>query len=322
MLPDRVLLDPFVDFTMASRFALEFLRKQLGMGLWLVTRVSGAEQIVLAAASREDQYPIGEGDVFRFSDSFCSRMVTGEGPQFAPRAAEVAAYREAPAAKAMTIGAYMGVPLCTAEGELFGTLCAIDPSPQPETRMAVDPLLQIIGRLLATVLDRDLRLTAESRRVEKAEAAAMLDELTGLWNHRAWDRFRAAEESRCRRYGHCACVLSLDLDGLKVANDTRGHAAGDDLLRCAARALKHGLREQDIVARVGGDEFGVLLVECQADQGKAVERRLREHLENEQVAASIGFARRDPATGLDQAWSRADEAMVRDKRDRQSRRRR
>ena len=127
-------------------------------------------------------------------------------------------------------------------------------------------------------------------------------------------QFRASEESRCRRYGHAACVLSIDLDGLKAANDTEGHDAGDRLLRRAAGALRSGVREQDVVARVGGDEFVVLLVECQEEQGRIVQRHLREYLDRERVSASIGFARREPARGLDHAWTHADEAMYVDKR--------
>lgn len=288
------------------------------MSLWMVTRVSPTEQIVLGAVQRGSDYPVRAGDVFRWSDTFCARMVAEEGPQCAPRVAEIAAYQSAPAAQGMSIAAYVGIPLRTAEGELFGTLCAIDPLPCPELERGADALLTIVGRLLATVLDRELRLATEARRSERAEAAAMLDELTGLWNRRAWERFREAEEARCCRYGHSACVLSVDLDGLKLANDQRGHDAGDELLRRAAQALTSSVREQDVVARVGGDEFAVLLVECQEEQGRAVERRLRAQLDRDQVAASVGFARREPGTGLDQAWLRADEGMYREKRARKA----
>lgn len=314
----RVLLEPYGDFSAASRAALALLQERLGMGLWMVTRVTGNEQIVLGAVRSSSEYPIQEGDVFRWSDTFCARMVTEDAPQCAPCVSEIAAYREAPAAQAMAVAAYVGIPLRTADGELFGTLCAIDPSPRHELERGADALLTIVGRLLATVLDRDLRLAAEARRSERAEAAALLDELTGLWNRRAWERFRETEESRCRRYGHAACVFSIDLDGLKAANDQRGHEAGDELLRRAARALKRSVREQDVVARVGGDEFAVLLVECPEEQGRLVERRLRAQLAAEHVAASVGFARREPATGLDQAWSRADAEMYREKRAQQA----
>ena len=154
---DRVSLEPFGDFTLASRAALDLLQEQLGMGLWMVTRVSGGEQIVLGAAHRGSDYPVHEGDVFCWSDTFCARMVAEEGPQCAPSVAEIASYRAAPAARGLRIGAYVGIPLRTADGQLFGTLCAIDPVPQPALAKVADPLLTTVGRLLATVLDRDTR---------------------------------------------------------------------------------------------------------------------------------------------------------------------
>lgn len=312
-------LVPYATFGDASRAALGVLQGELGMGLWVVTRASGDDWIILSAANREHRYAVAEGDVYRWSDSLCARMVAGNGPPIAASTDEVAAYRDAPIARALAIGAYLGMPLRTGDGELFGTLCAIDPAPQPGLLGGVGqstplPLLELVGRLLATVLDRDLGLEAHARRAERAEAAAMVDELTGLWNRRAWERFRVTEEARCQRYGSPACVLSIDLDGLKIANDSQGHAAGDQLLRAAAKALSAGIREQDIVARLGGDEFGVLLVECPEDAGRAVEERLRQELGRAQVAASIGFARRDPQQTLEEAWERADAAMYAQKR--------
>jgi diguanylate cyclase (GGDEF)-like protein len=314
MTAPRIPIEPFADFAAASRAALELLQDQLGMGLWMVTRTAGDDWIILGASNREARYAVSDGDVFRWSDSFCSRMVRGEGPNIAPCAAEVASYRDAPIARQLPIGSYVGIPLRTAAGELFGTVCAIDPEERTTALEAAAPLLDVIGRLLATVLDRDLRLGAEARRAERAEAAAMRDELTGLWNRRAWEQLRASEESRCRRYGHSACVLSIDLDGLKAVNDTEGHGAGDQLLRRAACALRNGVREQDVVARVGGDEFAVLLVECLEEQGRIVQGHHREGLDCERVSASIGFARREPVRGLDHAWSHADEAMYEEKR--------
>ncbi len=312
---DRIVLEPFADFEAASRAALDCLQLQLGMSLWMVTRAAGEDQIVLGTADRNSGYPIHPGDVYRWSDGFCARMVAGRAPQYAPRVAAIEAYARAPVAQALTIGAYVGIPLRRADGALFGTLCAIDPSPQSDDFATnADPLLQVIGRLLATVLDRELQLTSDARRIEKAEAAAMVDQLTGLWNRRAWEHFRETEEARCRRYGHSACMMSIDLDGLKHANDTYGHEAGDELLRGAARALKGSVREQDVVARIGGDEFAVLLVECDEQGGGGSERRVRDNLARLDVAASIGFARREASADLTEAWSRADEAMYRDKR--------
>lgn len=313
---ERLILNPFSTFDDASNAALHLLQDKLGLGLWIITRTVGEDWIVLGAANHEPRYDVKQGDVFTWSDSFCSRMVRGEGPSIAPNSNDIPAYVAAPIGRKLPIGAYVGVPLQTADGELFGTLCAIDPKPQPQNLIREEPLLQTVGRLVATVLDRDLKLQAELRRTEQAEAIAMTDELTGLWNRRAWEKMRIAEEGRCKRHGHRACVLSIDLDGLKVANDTGGHNAGDDLIKRAARALKAGVREQDVVARVGGDEFAILLVECRQEQGLVVQKRLRHHLAVEEVSASMGFARREPTKNLEEAWKCADEAMYQHKRSR------
>lgn len=313
-MPQRLVLAPYPDFATASAHALRTLEAQFHMGLWMVTRTVGDDWIVLEAVNTDSRYAVASGDVFSWSDSFCSRMVEGRGPSIAPRSSEVPAYREAPVGRAMPIESYVGIPIRRADGELFGTLCAIDPAPRGGELDAVAPLVEVVGSLLATVLDAELRREADTRRVEAAEATAMLDALTDLWNRRAWDSFKAREEGRCRRHGHPACVMSIDLDGLKEANDARGHEAGDVLLRTAAIAIKAAVRQQDIVARLGGDEFGVMLVECREEQAGVVLSRIEANLKQAGVAASIGVARRAPDCDLDAAWRVADARMYEQKR--------
>jgi diguanylate cyclase (GGDEF)-like protein/PAS domain S-box-containing protein len=85
------------------------------------------------------------------------------------------------------------------------------------------------------------------------------DHLTGLRNRRLFDHDLKLQVARSQRYGEVAGLIVIDLDGFKSINDTRGHQAGDDVLRAVARALTRRLRESDLVARLGGDEFAVLL---------------------------------------------------------------
>jgi len=87
-------------------------------------------------------------------------MVEGTGPHFAPEAADVSCYAEAGIGKELPIAAYIGVPLRRADGSLFGTLCAIDPSPQPPTVGDELPLVELGGRILSSLLETD----AEERR--------------------------------------------------------------------------------------------------------------------------------------------------------------
>lgn len=302
------------DFESAAREVLSFLHRKFGFGLWMVTRAEGDDWIVLH--SEDHGYGIAPGKIFRWADSFCSRMVQGQGPCIAPDSARVPAYAAAPIGAQIPIGSYIGMPLHRDDGRLFGTLCAIDPAPQPEAIVREQDLIALLTTLLGSLLQAELKATETMRRSERLAVEANTDALTGLYNRRAWDRLLAQEEERCRRYGHPAHVLAIDLNGLKHVNDTLGHAAGDELIARAAMALRQAAREADVVARIGGDEFAILAVECDSLGAQAMLQRVRAALAQTQVSASIGLAARDPAGGLEAAKVVADRLMYKEKRSR------
>jgi len=304
----------YTNFEGAARAALAFLHRRLGLRLWMVTRVQGDDWVVLQA--EDHGYDVKDGTVFRWADSFCSRMVRGEGPRIAPRSAEIPAYAAAPIGRQVKIGAYVGVPLIGVDGDLFGTLCAIDPEVQPGTLEQEQDLVEMVGALLGSLLRTEMQFADEIRRAERIEAEALSDPLTGLYNRRGWSQQLAREEERCRRHGHQAGVLVLDLDELKTVNDTLGHFAGDQLLSRTSAVLRRVLRAQDLAARVGGDEFTILVVECGAAAAEALLGRLRAALEREGINASIGLAMRHPPRGLQAAWDEADSAMYAEKKQR------
>ena len=190
---------------------LEHLQARYPLMLWMVTRTEGEDWIILSAAGRG--YGVGVGDVFRWTDTFCSRMVEQGAPRVAPSSADVPQYALAPISSEMDIGAYMGVPLTDATGELFGTVCAIDPRPQPPQLAAGEAELEILGRLLSTILSREMLSEESQREIERAGIADERDELTGVGNRRFWDGILAAEELRCARYGHPATVIVVRLPG-------------------------------------------------------------------------------------------------------------
>jgi diguanylate cyclase (GGDEF)-like protein len=170
--------------------------------------------------------------------------------------------------------------------------------------------------LLALVL---LAITVRAwQRSLRAERAALVDALTGVANRQAFERYLTAEWTRAGRYRRALGLLLLDIDGLKQVNDDQGHAAGDRVLRGAASSISARVRESDIVARIGGDEFVVICPETRAAGLERLARALEEDFEQLPVGISVGFAERE--SGDEQSadlLSRADAAMYRHKRARQ-----
>jgi diguanylate cyclase (GGDEF)-like protein len=300
-----------VDFRTACEDALAFLTAHLPMQLWMVAAIDGDDLKVLVAQDRG--YGIKQGDVLPWRDTLFAEMVAATTPCAGADVEEVVTYRETALSLPIRVGAYAGIPLVSEGRSLPALVCGLDPSARPEIRGQL-PLLELCGRLLSSVFRAGIRAHDEARRAERAEVDAFTDALTGLVNRRAWERMVAAEEARCRRHRHPASVLWLDVDGLKTVNDRDGHVAGDLLLVATARALQQSTREQDVVARVGGDEFAVLCVETGMADMPPIIQRLRRALGARGVSASIGVAGRDPESGLSAACEAADAAMYEQKR--------
>lgn len=299
------------DFANASRSTLRLLRQQLGHDLWMVTRVDGDDLVVLDCL--DFAYRLRPGAVLPWTSTIDWRMVAGQGPRCAPRVADVPAYTTAGITTVMPVGSYLGVPM-EHDGRLFGTLTGLHPASMPESVVAALPTVELLAELLSTVLALELTASQVVRRAERAEVEAHVDPLTQLGNRLAWTKTLIDEEARCRRFGHPACVISVDLDGLKRANDTLGHDAGDRLLRDTAVVLRRVTRMCDQVARVGGDEFAVLAVEATELEGRALLDRIAMAFGNAGIEASLGMAVRDGHSTLDDTWKLADAAMYRHKR--------
>lgn len=148
------------------------------------------------------------------------------------------------------------------------------------------------------------------------------DVLTGLGNRRAVDEAIAAELNRCERSGRPASLLLIDLDRFKAINDRYGHGFGDEVLRRVGLAIRGCVRDIDTAARIGGDEFVVLLPETEVDTAVYVAIRVRaaigaqifERALGLRCTASIGVAGVAPVAQGAQGWlDRADKALYRAK---------
>ena len=307
--PSGLALATRPELASATGTALRLLRQQAAFDLWMVTRIEDDALVVLDGT--ENGYGLRPGDVIPYAASLDWRMVHGQGPRVAPRVNDVPAYATAGVAQVLPVCAYAGAPL-TVDGVVYGTLSAYDPLPKDDGVRDLLPTLEALASLLSNVLTLELRSSQVARRAEQAEVEAHVDPLTQLGNRLAWSKVLVEEEARCRRYGRPACVISVDLDGLKRANDAYGHDAGDRLLRSAAIVLRRVSRMCDQVARVGGDEFALLAVEASELEGRALMDRVATAFAQAGIEASVGMAVREDT--LEEAWKAADAAMYRHKR--------
>jgi diguanylate cyclase (GGDEF)-like protein/PAS domain S-box-containing protein len=163
-------------------------------------------------------------------------------------------------------------------------------------------------------------VTGTVERERRIRHQAETDDLTGLANRRALQRMLTASLARAEAHGLVVGVLMLDLDGFKAVNDRHGHAVGDAALREVAARLRRSVRDRDLVARTGGDEFVVVLADLAVEENAAHEAAQRVEVAFEaplllegadiQLHAAVGVACfPDDGTDLEQLLRAADRAM-------------
>jgi c-di-GMP phosphodiesterase len=159
---------------------------------------------------------------------------------------------------------------------------------------------------------------------EKLQELSDRDYLTGLYNRRKFEEFLTYEVKRSVRHQHKFSVLMIDLDNFKYINDTYGHASGDLVLKEVTEIFGSNLRNADILARIGGDEFAVILPETPYENGYAVVEKLRSNLESASISlmfdqisltASFGIAEYpDQGENIESLMTGSDLAMYKAKR--------
>jgi diguanylate cyclase (GGDEF)-like protein len=155
--------------------------------------------------------------------------------------------------------------------------------------------IALTSSLLAVALGRALGTTFDRLRIE-----SVTDPLTGIYNRRYLRERLLHEVERAKRYGTPLSVLIIDLDRLKTINDEHGHDTGDLALQTLGESLRENQRSSDVSARIGGDEFVVVLPHTTAADATAIADRLRASLAHTSTAvpltASIGIAELDATT--------------------------
>lgn len=239
--------------------------------------------------------------------SFCGHALHSDDILHVPDATRDARFGDNPLVlDEPAIRFYAGQPIHGPGGSRLGTLCLIDRQPR---QLSVEEAESL--RDLAGVVEDEIAATQ----------TGSTDELTGLANRRGFEMVGRKLLEVCQRTGRRATVLFADLDGLKQINDVHGHAAGDQALQALGRILAQTHRASDVVARLSGDEFAVLLTGAAPPEStvpKVVEA-LQQFNEASclpfTLSASVGVAEYRPEAGdtLDDVVARADADMYRAK---------
>lgn len=304
--PASLLLKPFPNFQTATCTVLNFLQSYVGFDLCMVTHVKGEQWVVLNV---EDQhYGIESGRVFAWSDSLCCQMSSSAGATIVPDLDAIAQYASHPFRQQFDIGAYLSLPLVHSNGSLFGTLCAFHPTAKPASLAAQQPLLDIISQLLVSLLESDLKLIEQARKGERSQLSSWQDQLTGLYNRDAWLHFLNVEDGRCKRYGREASIITLEF-GLKQINHTEGKTKVDQWIKQMAQLLKDVLREQDIIARVSGNEIAIIALETEAERLGGLIERIQVLIGESHFHVALGCAIHTPGSELADSWQRAQTSM-------------
>lgn len=179
-----------------------------------------------------------------------------------------------------------------------------------------------VERLISEISALRGKVAQLQERIEQLDLLAHEDSLVDLPNRRGFMRALERMIDRVNRYHEGAALLFVDVDGLKLINDTLGHGAGDEALGQVARLLVSGVRKSDLVARIGGDEFAIILAYADEDSARETATRLVnlvagsefEH-EGEKLPLSVAIG----AAGIreddtpEKALARADQEMYRRK---------
>lgn len=211
---------------------------------------------------------------------------------------------------------YAGAPLVDPNGFALGTIAVVDTKPRSIDKHE-EAVLQDLAVLVMTALEN-------RRRSILLTQLALTDYLTGVANRAQFDRALETEMAHARRTGQQFSVLCMDLDGFKEINDRYGHLAGDEVLCDVTRRLREQLRTEDIVSRIGGDEFGIIIRSGSQESAEALSERINQAMSTPVsltggdkigVAISIGMATYSDAVDSQYTLlAQADSALYQAKR--------
>lgn len=281
----------------------------------LVARISGARaglimrvrdediEVFVASNTPNNPYCAGESERLKSSGLYCEKVIENQDKLMVCNALKSDEWKNNPDVRKQMIS-YLGFPIIQPGGKPFGTICLID----DKENVYSSDLINLMEKM-RNLIDSHLKLLYLSYH----------DQLTGLYN-RTFFTGRVITEmkmSECNQYP--ISILVLDLDNFKKTNDNFGHLIGDEVLKQVSKTALDNIRKTDLLARMGGEEFIVLMPKTSLVCAISAAEQIRSAIENldhpiaGKLTVSIGVAERIKSESFDVWCKRADEALYRAK---------
>ncbi|EAR59775.1 sensor domain-containing diguanylate cyclase [Neptuniibacter caesariensis] len=257
-------------------------------------------QVVIASNQESNPYPAGV-EISPDTNIFCKKVVQQGEALYVHNAPEEPEWDTNPEVAEDGFRSYLGLPVNWPSGEPFGTICVMDYEATDYRSDYVD----LVGEL-RDLIEADLEILSQFQEISNL---AMTDDLTGLYNRRGFMTVASHYTVLAKRSGLSLGLLYLDMDGLKEINDQQGHSAGDQALRTLATAIRSVIRENDVPARLSGDEFVILAVARDKIELDTLSERIRSVMKENSLSVSVGGVLIDAGRTLEEWLQLADKKM-------------
>lgn len=262
-------------------------------------------QVVIASDQESNPYPAGV-EIAPDTNIFCKKVVQEGKALYVQDAPLDSQWDTNPEVSDDGFRSYLGLPVTWPSGEPFGTICVMDYEVTDYRSEYVD----LIGEL-RDLIEADLEILSQFQEIS---SLAMTDELTGLYNRRGFLSVAAHYSMLAKRSGFNLGLLYLDMDGLKGINDEFGHKAGDQALVALSASIRSVVRDNDVPARLSGDEFVIMAVAKDQTELDVLSARISGSMRDKNLSVSIGSVMLEGNQPIEYWLQQADSRMYEDKK--------
>jgi len=266
-------------------------------------------EVLLKSQNETNPYPVG-GKESLGSGLYCETVIGKDRALSIDNALNYREWEDNPDVKLDMIS-YFGFPIKWSDSESFGTICVLDNKTNELSQTQEDLMEQF-----KNVIENDLELIVAKKELEYL---SFHDEMTGLYNRRYFENEMQRLDSSRKLP---VTIMIADLENLKYVNDNFGHCEGDNYIIKAAEMIKESTRSEDIVARIGGDEFAFILPQTNSNEAQKIYQRIKEK-ENKYskkeksinaFSISIGYSvKNKKESTLEEIFKEADREMYANK---------